>query len=137
MRTRRQELEKEANDIKAGREQELKNAILAEMSAQGIKSANVEGVGRVVSKNTQHYEVVDIEALSEQMFRAMLKAKQEGRQFSDGLLLQRRVSRENLEAYMEIAASTIPGSGPEADDKTANMFGVKQVTKNDLSFTKA
>lgn len=137
MRTRRQELEKEADGIKNGREAELKAQILAEMSAQGMKSANLEGVGRVVSKVTYHYEIRDIEALAVQMFKTMLESAKAGRPFSDGLLLQRRVSKEQLEAHMEAVASCIEGSGPDADAAAATMFGVKYVAKNDLSITKA
>lgn len=94
------------------------------MSAEGLKSANVTGLGRVVSKETSHYEIVNIDQLAVQMFQAMLDAAKEGRPLADGFLLQRRVNRENLEQYIEDEADTA-------------KFGVKKVTKNDLSFTKA
>ena len=127
VRTQRLELEKQAKELAHGREAELRQAILLEMSAQGFKSVNLEGVGRVVSKETKHYEIKDIELLARGMFRAMLEAAQAGRPFSDGLLLQKRLSREGLDNLME--NSTV--------DSSLDALGVFQVVRNDLSITKS
>lgn len=127
VRTQRLELEKQAKEIAQGREAELRQAILLEMSAQGFKSVNLEGIGRVVSKETKHYEIKDIELLARRMFQAMLDAAKDGRPFSDGLLLQKRLSREGLDNLME--NSTVDGS--------LDAMGVCQVVRNDLSITKA
>lgn len=125
-RNERLALEKKAADLKRDIEEPLRVQILQVMAAQGLKSANVEGLGRVVCKESHHYEIMDIEGLAYQMFKSMVKAAEEGRPLSDGLLLQRRVHRENLDAMIEAAG----GMGKAAE------FGVRNVTKTDLSYTK-
>ena len=92
------------------------------MSAQGLKSANVEGIGRVVSRDTGYYEITDIDVLDRQMLAIMVENHKMGRPLSDGLLLQRRVSRENLELALE--------DNPEAN------YGVNFAVKTTLSITK-
>lgn len=129
VRGQRLELEKEADDLKKNTEEPLKAQILQLMSAQGLKSANVEGLGRVVAKETKHYEIMDIEALAFQMLKVMVEAAQEGRPVSDGLLLQRRVHRENLDTMLD-------GMGEITDEKIAG-FGVRKAVKVELAFTKA
>lgn len=125
-RNERLALEKKAADLKRDIEEPLRVQILQVMAAQGLKSANVEGLGRVVCKESRHYEITDIESLAYQTFKLMVKAAEEGRPLSDGLLLQRRVHRENLDAMIEAAG----GMGK------ATEFGVRSVTKTDLSYTK-
>lgn len=125
-RNERLALEKKAADLKRDIEEPLRVQILQVMAAQGLKSANVEGLGRVVCKESRHYEITDIESLAYQTFKLMVKAAEEGRPLSDGLLLQRRVHRENLDAMIEAAG----GMGKAAE------FGVRSVTKTDLSYTK-
>lgn len=122
VRGRRTELERQAKELKEGQEADLQEAILAEMSAQGLKSANVEGIGRVVSRDTGYYEITDIDALARQMLAIMVENHKMGRPLSDGLLLQRRVSRENLELALE--------DNPEAN------YGVNFAVKTTLSITK-
>lgn len=123
-RQKRMELEHQADDIKNGEEAELKRQILIEMQTAGIKSANVEGVGRVVSKDTKYYEVQDMEKFARAMFQSMLDAAKQGRPFSDGILLQKRVHRENLETVLE-------NSGTQLD-----AYGIAQLVRTDLSVTK-
>ena len=124
VRQKRMELEHKADDIKNGEEAELKRQILLEMQTAGIKSANVEGVGRVVSKDTKYYEVQDLEAFSRAMFQHMLDAAKQGRPFSDGLLLQKRVHRENSENLLENSEMKL------------ESFGIAQLVRTDLSVTK-
>lgn len=124
VRARRMELEHQADEIKNGEEAELKRQILIEMQSAGIKSANVEGVGRLVSKETKYYEIQDLEAFAKSMFQSMYNAAKEGRPFSDGIILQKRVHRENLETILE-------NSGLSAD-----VFGIAQLSRIDLSVTK-
>lgn len=125
VRQQRMELEHQADEIKNGREAELKQQILLEMASSGIKSINLKGLGRVVSRETPYYEIADLNALARAMFKAMLDAAQDGRPFSDGLLLQKRVSREGLDALLEET-----GSDPTA-------FGVVQNVRTDLSITRS
>ena len=124
VRQQRMELEHQADDIKNGEEAELKRQILLEMQTSGIKSANVEGVGRVVSKDTKYYEVQDMEKFARAMFQSMLDAAKQRRPFSDGILLQKRVHRENLETVLE-------NSGTKLED-----YGIAQLVRTDLSVTK-
>ncbi len=126
IRTKRLQLEKEADGIKKGREGELSAQILQVMSAQGLKSANVSGLGRVVCRETSHYEIHDIESLALQMLKVMVSAVRDGRPISDGLLLQRRVHRENLDSLL----------GEGADESTMINMGVKKAVRTELSFTK-
>lgn len=125
LRTRRMELEKQAEEIKKGRESELKNLILLEMSSQGLKTANFEGLGRVTSRNKSYYEVQDPDRLAFALLGSLVKAGNEGRPLSDGLFLQRRVSSEVFETLLE-------------DDKNTPMeqYGIAQVTRQELSLTK-
>lgn len=124
VRAERLELERKAKEIAQGEEAELRKRILLEMSAQGFKSINIEGIGRIVNKETSHYEIGDIERLARTMFETMLAAAREGRPFSDGLLLQKRISREGIENLTE------QGTALDA-------MGVSKVTRQDLSVTKS
>lgn len=125
LRTRRMALEKEADGIKQGREAELKSAILLELSAQGIKTINFDGVGRITSRNKSYYEVQDPDRLAFALLGSLVKAGNEGRPLSDGLFLQRRVSSEVFETLLD-------------EDKNTPMeqYGIAQVTRQELSLTK-
>lgn len=123
VRAERLELERKAKEIAQGEEAELRKTILLEMSAQGFKSVNIEGIGRVVNKETSHYEIGDIELFARTMFETMLAAAREGRPFSDGLLLQKRISREGIENLTEQGAAL-------------DAMGVSRVIRQDLSITK-
>lgn len=125
LRTRRQELEKQADEIKNGREQELKNQILLEMSGQGLKTANFEGLGRVTARNKSHYEIQDQEKLAYAILQAIVNAGNAGRPLSDGLFLQKRISSEMFETLME-----------ENQNMPMETYGVAQVTRQELSLTK-
>lgn len=124
VRQGRMELERQANEIKEGKEAELKKHILLDMASSGIKSVNLAGIGRVVSRSTPYYEITDLNVLARAMFQAMLNAAKEGRPFSDGLLLQKRVNRESVDTLLEET-----GVKPEE-------FGVSQSVRTDLSITK-
>lgn len=129
-RENRASLEKQAKDIKTI-ESDLESRILMEMAAQGLKTVHVEGVARVSSKDTYHYELSDINKLSEAMFYSMMNALQHNRPISDGLLLQQRISKGNLE---DILASKYPDGNvtPEALDE----LGIRKVEEKTISLTK-
>lgn len=129
LRAERLALEKKAKDIKDGREAELRNSILMELAAQGMKSAHLEGVARVTSKASTHYEIVDLELLAQVMFKRMIDNLKEGRSLSDALMLQSRPSREALETFMEDAGGIT--------EQAMQALGVKLVERPDLSVTKA
>jgi hypothetical protein len=102
---------------------------MAEFTAQGLKSANVEGVGKVVLKTTYHYEIRDLNMLAYQQLAMLVQAAKEGRPLSDGLILQARIHKDNLENTLTEAGIT-----PE---QVAQTFGVAREGRDDLSFTKA
>lgn len=129
VRQERMALEKQADEIKKGEEAELKKAIMAEFTAQGLKSANVEGIGKVVMKTTYHYEIRDLNQLAYQQLSMLVQAAKDGRPLSDGLILQARIHKDNLENTL-----TDAGIPPE---QLAQMFGVAREGRDDLSFTKA
>lgn len=129
VRTKRLSLEKEADAIKSGEETELKQAILNELSAQGLKSANVEGVGRVAVRTTSHYEVTDLNALAIAFVARVVDNQNAGRPLSDGLPLQARPSREGIDAVLDTA-----DDDQQRQDKMSS-FGVRLVERNDLSLT--
>lgn len=129
VRQERMALEKQADEIKKGEEAELKKAIMAEFTAQGLKSANVEGIGKVVMKTTYHYEIRDLNQLAYQQLAMLVQAAKDGRPLSDGLILQARIHKDNLENTL-----TDAGIPPE---QLAQMFGVAREGRDDLSFTKA
>lgn len=122
-------LEKQADEIKKGEEAELKKAIMAEFMSQGLKSANVDGIGKVVMKTTYHYEIRDLNQLAYQQLAMLVQAAKDGRPLSDGLILQARIHKDNLENTL-----TDAGIPPE---QLAQMFGVAREGRDDLSFTKA
>lgn len=105
----------------------MKRAILLEMSADGIQSVHLQGLGRLVKVVRNHYEIVDINSLALQMFKQMIECAKSGRQLSDALLLQGRVSREAIEAYLP----------DDATDADMAAFGVKKAEEPSLSFRKS
>lgn len=129
VRTKRLSLEKEADAIKSGEETELKQAILNELSAQGLKSANVEGVGRVAVRTTSHYEVTDLNALAVAFVARVVDNQNAGRPLSDGLPLQARPSREGIDAVLDTA------DDDQQRQNKMSSFGVRLVERNDLSLT--
>ena len=129
VRTKRLSLEKGADAIKSGEETELKQAILNELSSQGLKSANVEGVGRIAVRTTSHYEVTDLNALAVAFVARVVANKKAGRPLSDGLPLQARPSREGIDAVLDATVDE------RKRYDTMNSFGVKLVERNDLSLT--
>lgn len=131
VKARRMALEKEASELKRDQEEPLKQQILLEMAATGIKSMKLDGIGSVVSKSSDHYEIVDMEKLSYFMLQQMVRCAKEGRPLSDGVLLQSRISRAVLEEYLGDSINLA-----EANDAALAQYGVKLVSKPDLSITK-
>lgn len=128
VRKERLALERKAEELKK-REDELQHRIIFEMTANGMKSANFENVGRLVIKDAVRYEVADIEVLARSMLERMVKNHQEGRPLSDGLLLQQRVAKRNVEELTELS-----GCDPE---KYAEQLGMRRVVMDSLTFTVA
>lgn len=135
VRARRLELESQADEIRNGEEKELTDQIMALMSADGLKSCNIPGVARLATRTTHHYEITDIEALSMTMFKQMILALKSGRNISDGLMFQRRPSKENIEAYMHDALNLSPED--EGYNTACAGAGIAYVDKDVLSVTKA
>lgn len=135
VRARRLELESQADEIRNGEEKELTDQIMALMSADGLKSCNIPGVARLATRTTHHYEITDIEALSMTMFKQMILALKSGRKISDGLMSQRRPSKENIEAYMHDALNLSPED--EGYNTACAGAGIAYVDKDVLSVTKA
>lgn len=135
VRARRLELESQADEIRNGEEKELTDQIMALMSADGLKSCNIPGVARLATRTTHHYEITDIEALSMTMFKQMILALKSGRKISDGLMFQRRPSKENIEAYMHDALNLSPED--EGYNTACAGAGIAYVDKDVLSVTKA
>ena len=135
VRARRLELERQADEIRNGEEKELTDQIMALMSADGLKSCNIPGVARLATRTTHHYEITDIEALSMTMFKQMILALKSGRNVSDGLMFQRRPSKENIEAYMHDALNLSPED--EGYNTACAGAGIAYVDKDVLSVTKA
>lgn len=125
LRTKRMELEHQAEEIKRGRESELKNLILLEMSGQGLKTANFDNIGRVTQRNKNYYEIQDTEKLARALVQSMVNAAQEGRPFSDGLFLQKRISSEMLETLLA-----------NAGNPALETYGLAQVSRPELSITR-
>lgn len=125
LREKRMELEHQAEEIKQGKEAELKRLILLEMSSQGLKTANFEGLGRVTSKNRNFYEVQDMNLFARGLLTAMIAAGNQGRPLADGLFVQKRVNAEALETLLE-----------ENQSFSMEQFGIGQVTRQELSVTK-
>lgn len=131
VRQERLALEKKAKEIQNGREKDLRELILLEMSSSGLKSANIKGVGKVVCRESSHYEITDIEALALTMFKKMIECGQQGRPLSDALLLQARIHRDNLETHVgELENDT-------ELERMLSSYGVKKASKLDLAVTKA
>ena len=127
-------LEREAQEVKA-QETELEQALLAELSAQNVKSVNLEGFGRVVRRDTPHYEIQDANALAVAMLRAFVAAAKERRPMSEGFMLQRRASRDAIETYIH----DLSGRGPDDDgfDAQCAALGVSRVVRQGISITKS
>lgn len=131
VKKQRMDLEKKATELKTGREEELKRLILLEMSAQNLKSAHIDGVGRITQKNTYRYEIKNVELLAYRMFENMVKCLQEKRPLTDALLFQQRLSKTNVEDYLSILSPS--GETPEL----LASFGLSKIEEPNLSVTKS
>lgn len=125
IREQRLELEKEATALKDGPETELKQQILALLSAQGLKSANLADGRKLVSRQTIRMDISNIDRLCQKMFEDMIKALEEERPISDGLLFQKRAHKDNI--------LTLIGE----DDAQLAACGIQKVTKIDLAVLNA
>ena len=96
---------------------------------------NLEGFGRVVRRDTPHYEIQDANALAVAMLRAFVAAAKEKRPMSEGFMLQRRASRDAIETYIH----DLSGLGPDDDgfDAQCAALGVSRVVRQGISITKS
>lgn len=118
---------KEADAIAKQRKEEekvLTDAIMLEMSAQGIASANLEGLARVAIADKPHYEIADVEAFALYCLMKMVGSFRRGGPLSDGILLQRRISREALESH---------NNGDPLSPEECALAGVRYVVDNTLT----
>lgn len=126
-------LEREAQEVKA-QETELEQALLAELSAQNVKSVNLEGFGRVVRRDTPHYEISDANALAVAMLKSLVAAAKEKRPLSEGFMLQRRAARDAIEAYVKDLSGLNPDD--EGFDAQCATIGVNRVVRQGITITK-
>ena len=130
LRQNRKGLEDKVEAIKTA-EKDLCDRILMEMSAQGLKSLNIEGVARIAARDTYRYEFADIEKFAQAMFDNMMQAVHDGHPLVDALLLQQRMSKSNFEDMLTHAY-------PEgASAEVLDQYGVRKVEERTLSLTKA
>lgn len=128
IRSKRRALEAQAKELKE-QELELQNIILQEMASSGTKSVNFDGLARVVSRTTTHYEVTDINLLARAILSRIVDAANRNIPLSEGLLLQFRPSRERVDAIME---------NMDESKRTAALanMGLVLAERNELSITK-
>lgn len=105
-------------------EKEITEAVMLEMSAQGIASANIDGIARVAIADKPHYEITDVEAFALYCLKKMVASFQNGGPLSDGILLQRRISREALESH---------NNGDPLSPDECVLAGVRLVVDNTLT----
>ena len=123
LKSTRSALEKKVDELKT-LEDSYKDNILNEMASLGMKSVNLLGVGTVVSKTTDHYEIVDIELLAKKQLEFMEQALENGTPLAETFFLQRRITKERLTTVLE-----------EMGVQDPTMYGVKLVQKNTLTLT--
>lgn len=128
IRNKRRALELQAKELKE-QELELQGIILQEMSASGTKSVNFDGLARVVSRTTTHYEVTDINLLARAILSRIVDAANRNVPLSEGLLLQFRPSRERVDAITE---------DMDESERSATLasMGLVLAERNELSVTK-
>lgn len=126
IRETREKLEEQARLLKE-KEAEAKAALITEMSAQGMPSVRFDGLGRFVIKPAVSYEVADIELLARAMLARMVDNGSHGRPLSDGLMLQKRAAKGEIEELIEM--------GYIDDGKLAEL-GLGRSERMDLTFTR-
>lgn len=124
VRNERLELEKQADALKE-QEEQLRQEIIADMTAQGLKTTKFDDGIRVTVKNTQTYCVQDIEKLLVWQIKELIKCHKENRPLVDGLLFQQRLGQKNLDDRFENAYSPEVGAS----------LGFVVKTRKDLSLT--
>ena len=91
IRAKRLKLEQQAKEMVVS-EKELEQRILSEMAAVDTKSATLvfgeDNRLRVTSKDVYHYEIEDIEKLTNYMFSRMVDAVRNGGKTNDALLFR-------------------------------------------------
>jgi len=140
VRNERLSLQKQADELKTGREEELKVSILNMLAAQGLTSAKIEGVGVAGTRETFVYTIQDPELFAKANFESVLEQAQKGHPFMDGTLYQGRVHREGLEALLDRKLEQCgPCEPSEAQAMTSQFlaqFGVALLPKTDLFLRK-
>ncbi len=122
--TERRNLEAQANSIKQD-ENDIKQQILALMSADNIKSIKVQDIGYVLAVEKKHLEIRDKELFSQAIMASMINAYKNGRDLMDGLIVQARPAKDGLEVFLD-------ESGRQLSD-----CGLVEITVTDLTLRKA
>ena len=127
-RGQQKSLREQLDELK-GQEEDLKRSIL--LCMEGVKSINLEGLGRITRTTKTYYSISNIEKLAVQMFKLMLENGQRGMPLSEGLLLQQRVSKSALDGIMDSL---------ELDETQRAAYiaeaGLNEVSEPALSLTK-
>lgn len=126
VRETREKLDKLAAEAKK-KEDMMKSLLVSEMSAQQMPSVKFDGIGRFVLRNSRRYDINDIELVCRAMLARMVDNSKNGRQLSDGLLLQKRTAKNVLDELVE--------TNSWQDSDLSNM-GLTVAEKCDLTFTK-
>lgn len=123
IRERRKDFESQVKQYKA-KEAELTNTIMTMMGAEGIVSANFDGLGSAIISDKVHYEIVDAQAFALYNIRKMVEAFQSGGVLTDGLFLQRTISRAAIEAQFD---------GEAVPENECIIAGIRRVVEPTLS----
>lgn len=122
----REEVKQIESQAKSAKERvkDLTEAIKLEMSSQGLASANLDGIARVVISDKPHYEIADPEAFALYSLEKMVSSFRRGGMLSDGILLQRKISREAIESH---------NNGDPLSEAECRRAGVRYVVDNTLT----
>ena len=127
----RMAFEKLAAEYKANKEEPAKADLLMAMTVAGVKSVKLAEFGTISVKEKDHYEITDMEKLAEYLYSVMSENAQSGIPLADAMLLQARVKRDVLEAYLANSLGNKPIE--DATDEDLAPFGVKRATQMDIS----
>ena len=138
-RALRAELEDKASKIKEI-EDKLKSEMLMSLAASGMDAFKQDGY-TVSRKTTTRVEIADPAIFHEANFLSMQKARDEGRTASDGLLLQRTVSRTNVLATLRMHLglpdkAELDPSNPAVQEQL-DRLGLRIVQVADVSIRKS
>lgn len=132
-RRQRLELDDLSKKIKEELEEPLKAELLEYLGSQGLQNAKTAH-GTIAQRKNTRVEVLDIETVCSVMLENMLKLRDEGKPLADALLLQKTAHKANVtEVVNEILGN--PNPDEEQFNEVASRFGMRAVSKIDLSLT--